>query len=71
MFIMPAKIGDTVSFDSYGRTFTVRRINRDTWNLSASDIKERSRFGNFSEISQDVDYAEQFGVLPRPSGTRW
>ena len=58
------KAGIPFQFDSYGRTFIVKRINLKEWHLRDVALSSRSRFGLLSEIKEDVGSVLETGCLP-------
>jgi len=69
--VIPHTIGKTNTYSSYGRIFTVKRLNHSTWHLRAHDITSRSRFGSLPEITQDVINTLEAGILPGGNKGRW
>jgi len=57
------------SFAMYGK-FRVGRMASD-FVLTASDNKERARFGNLKEIASDLAYSLANDRLPEPTSGRW
>ena len=44
---------------------------RDSYVLHAIDNRQRSRWGTVEQISEDLAYVEEWGVLPPPNGKPW
>ncbi len=61
------RIGEATQF---GR-FIVRRVRRHDYVLRDVDVSERTRWGDYEGIIEDVTYALAYDVLPPPSGERW
>ncbi len=70
-FLARLKIDDVHTFTGQGKTFRLKRLHRNVYQLSRSDITERSRFGSKRQINHDIAFALSFGVLCGPSGPRW
>jgi hypothetical protein len=58
------KIGDSMTFTSYGNTFEIKCLRQGSWHLRDINIKSRSRFGTFPEIREDVGKVLESGALP-------
>jgi hypothetical protein len=61
---VPGKMGMVIEFHAHGRTFRVKRLNRNTWHLRDLEISERSRFGRMDDICADVGAVLETGHLP-------
>ena len=49
----------------------VKRNKRDDWCLFANDNKERSRWGNLEQMTEDVTFFEVNEKLPEQDMPRW
>ena len=55
-----------------GERAILKQHGRHLWSLTADYCKAyRNRWGNATEINQDVAHFQSTGYLPQPSGQRW
>ena len=69
--LVPRKVGITEEFMVGDHSFTVKRVNHNTWHLRDAAVTTRSRFGRFEEILSDVENVLATGRLPVPAGGPW
>ena len=61
---MPAKIGEEITFQAYGKRWHCKRVRRDCYWLSAPLSSPRCRFGTREEIAEDIGNVLETGSLP-------
>jgi len=60
-------------FESYtvsGIQFRLAYCRRNEFHLSLAGDGTHSRFGTWDEICEDLEFLDEFGVLPRSSSSR-
>lgn len=62
---MPRRVGDEITFEAYSKRWHCKRINRNTWNLWAPLHSQRMRFGNSSQIAEDIGHVLETGAMPQ------
>lgn len=61
---MPRKVGEEITFEAYSKRWHCKRISKTTWNLWAPLHSPRMRFGNASQIAEDIGHVLETGALP-------
>jgi hypothetical protein len=49
----------------------VKRLRQNDWHLSDNRIKERSRFGDLEQMTEDMTFFHENGHLPPADMPRW
>jgi hypothetical protein len=63
--------GKMLPFTAHGNKFHIKFKSPGTYVVMAEAVKQRNRWGNKAEITQDVEHIYTHGTLPQPSGSRW
>jgi hypothetical protein len=50
---------------------TVKHFDRNTWNLFQDGDRDRSRWGDLEQMTEDLLYFETYGTLPPQDMPRW
>jgi len=49
----------------------VKRLRQNDWHLSDNSVKERSRFGDLEQMTQDMTFFHENSCLPPQDMPRW
>ena len=70
-FTLPKTIGQKIEFPAHGGTFYVKKKSASDFVLMHDQNKQRSRWGNSTEIRQDIAHVLTYGTLPKPGEREW
>lgn len=68
---LPVNIGERTRFEAHGQSFLIGYHSRDTYWLSTDPPGQRRRWGTRRQITRDIAYVFENGVLPPQSGQMW
>jgi len=64
---LPVNIGERTRFEAHGQSFLIGYHSRNTYWLSTDPPGERRRWGTRQQITEDIAYVFENGVLPPAS----
>ncbi len=68
--MLPMTIGESNLHPVHGTIFRLKRLSVACWYLE-NTATGRARFGERSQIEEDILYLEESGALPRSKGASW